>query len=115
VVTLVRPAFSTPVTLLSTAVTGVDEYGNDVRESTATRVDALAVWPRASDELTDARDTVIVGLTAVLPFGTEVRATDRVEYDGRVWEIEGEPGAWGPSPFTGSTAGVEVALRRVEG
>jgi hypothetical protein len=31
---LVQPAFSTPVTLLSTRVTGTDEYGNDVREAT---------------------------------------------------------------------------------
>jgi hypothetical protein len=33
---LVRPAFSVPVVLLSTAVTGRDEYGNDVREATET-------------------------------------------------------------------------------
>jgi head-tail adaptor len=112
---LVRPAFSVPVTLLSTAVTGRDEYGNDVREATETPVDALAVWPRASDEQTQGRDTVIVGLTAVLPYGTEVHATDRLRFDGKVWEIEGEPGVWGPSPFTGNVAGVEVALTRVEG
>ena len=110
-----HPAFSTPVVLLSTAVTSQDEYGNDVRESTETRVDALAVWPRVSDESTQGRNTVIVGMTAVLPYGTRVRATDRVRWDGRVWEIEGEPGVWGPSPFTGNTAGVEVALTRVEG
>lgn len=113
--TLFRPAFSVPVTLLSTAVTGRDEYGNDVREDTATDLDALAVWPRASDEQTQGRDTVIVGMTAVLPYGTVVRATDRLRFDGQVWEIEGEPGVWGPSPFTGNVGGVEVALTRVEG
>jgi hypothetical protein len=112
---LVRPVFSVPVVLLSTAVTGRDEYGNDVREATETPVDALAVWPRASDEQTQGRNTVLVGLTAVLPFGTVVRATDRLRFDGRVWEIEGEPGAWGPSPFTGDVGGVEIALTRVTG
>jgi hypothetical protein len=112
---LVRPAFSVPVTLLSTAVTGRDEYGNDVREATETPVDALAVWPRASDEQTQGRNTVIVGMTAVLPYGTTVHATDRLRFDGKVWEIEGEPGAWGPSPFTGDVGGVEVALTRVTG
>lgn len=118
---LVRPAFLTPVVLLSTAVSGRDEYGNDVRVATRTPVDALAVWPRSSiggassTEDTQGRDTVIVGLTAVLPFGTTVHATDRLEYGGLVWEIQGEPGVWGPSPFTGDVAGVEVALRRVEG
>jgi head-tail adaptor len=114
-VNLVQPRFTTPVVLLSTAVTGQDEYGNDVREATETPVDALAVWPRSSDEQTQGRETVIVGLTAVLPYGTVVRATDRVRFDDRVWEIQGEPGVWGPSPFTGNVAGVEVALSRVEG
>jgi hypothetical protein len=113
--TLVSPAFSVPVTLLSTAVTGRDEYGNDVREATETPIDALAVWPRASDEETQGRATVIVGMTAVLPYGTTVHATDRLRYDDKVWEIEGEPGVWGPSPFTGNVGGVEIALRRVEG
>jgi hypothetical protein len=32
-----------------------------------------------------------------------------------VWEIEGEPGVWGPSPFTGNVGGVEIALTRVTG
>jgi hypothetical protein len=112
---LVRPAFSVPVVLLSTAVTGRDEYGNDVREATETPVDALAVWPRASDEETQGRNTVIVGMTAVLPYGTRVAATDRLRFDGKVWEIEGEPGVWGPSPFTGNVGGVEIALTRVTG
>jgi hypothetical protein len=100
---VVTPAFSVPVVLLSTRVT------------TRARVAALAVWPRVSDEVTQGRDTVIVGVVAILPHGTPIRATDRVEWDGQVWEVEGEPGVWGPSPFTGNVGGVEVALRRVTG
>jgi head-tail adaptor len=113
--TLFRLALSTPVTLLSTAVTGRDEYGNDVRESTETPVDAIAVWPRESDEVTQGRDTVFVGVNVLLPFGTTVHATDRLRYDDKVWEIDGEPGSFGPSPLTGNVACVEVKLRRVEG
>jgi hypothetical protein len=113
---LVRPAFSVPVVLLSTAVTGRDEYGNDVREATETPVDALAVWPRASDEQTQGRNTVIVGMTAVLPYGTTCRMRRTAcGSTGKVWEIEGEPGVWGPSPFTGNVGGVEIALTRVTG
>lgn len=113
--TLARPAFSTPVVLLSTVVAGQDEYGNDVVMGLEVPVNALAVWPRVSDESTQGRDTVIVGVVAILPHGTRVRATDRVRWDGKTWEIDGEPGVWGPSPFTGNVGGVEVALRRVEG
>jgi hypothetical protein len=114
-VNVVTPAFAVPVVLLSTRVTGRDEYGNDVREATRRQVAALAVWPRVSDEVTQGRDTVVVGVVAILPYGTRVAATDRVEWDEQVWEVEGEPGVWGPSPFTGNVGGVEVALRRVTG
>jgi head-tail adaptor len=114
-VSLFSLRFAIPVTVLSTTVTGQDEYGNDVRESTETPVDAVAVWPRSSDEQTQGRETLFVGLNMLLPFGTAVHATDRLRYDDKVWEIEGEPGPHGPSPITGHVACVEVKLRRVTG
>lgn len=110
-----RPPFTFPITILSTAVTGQDEYGNDVRESTETRARAYAVWPRVSDESTQGRNTVFVGINMVLTPDTKLRATDRVRWDGRVWEVEGEPGKHGPFPWTGEEVCVEVALTRVEG
>lgn len=112
---LFKLAFTVPVTLLSTAVTGRDDYGNDVREATETPLRALAVWPRESDEETQGRNMVTVGLNMLLEFGTPVKATDRLRYDDKVWEIEGEPGPFGPSPMTGHVACVAVALTRVEG
>ena len=117
---LVRPRYAVTLTLLRTSVSGQDDYGNDVRESVEVDVPGCAVWPRDSNgsggnELTGTRDTVIVGYSAVLPFGAEVKATDLVRYAGTVYDIDGEPGVWGPSPLTGNVAGVQIALRKVVG
>ncbi|WP_328336729.1 hypothetical protein [Streptomyces violaceus] len=107
-VTIVRPGPSTE-----------DEYGNDIpgppEEIT---VPGCAIAPRGaaavSAELTDARDTVITGLTLYAPYGTEIRATDRIRIDGQLYEVEGLPGSF-RSPFTGSTGPVVAALELVTG
>lgn len=115
-----RPAYAWTLTLLRTAVTGQDDYGNDVLGVVEVDVPGCAVWPRDSNgsggnEITGARDTVVIGYAAILPFGTDVKATDRFRYLGNVYEVDGEPGVWGPSPLTGNVAGVQVALKRVTG
>jgi hypothetical protein len=106
--------FGETVTLLRSTVTGQDGYGNDVRTETEVEVAGCAVWPRGSTEQTAGRATVIVGLTAVLPPGTAVAATDRMRVRGLVYAVDGEPGVW-TSPLTGTEAGTEVALTRVTG
>lgn len=107
-VTIVRPGPPTQ-----------DPYGNDVPGApTEITVGGCAVAPRgeasAADELTDARDTVIVGLTLWAPYGTDIRATDRVRVGGALYEVDGQPGSF-RSPFTGSTGPVVAALELVTG
>src|SRR5690606_21170912 len=74
-VTIVRPGPPTQ-----------DEYGNDV-PGTPVEIDVpgCGVAPRTSSEITDARDTVIVGLTLYAPAGTDLRATDRVRVGGELY------------------------------
>ena len=103
--------FGETVTLLRSEVTGRDGYGNDVRTDTELEVAGCPVWPRGSTEDTQGRDTVITGLTVVMPPGVEVLATDRVRVRGVVYAVDGEPGVW-VSPLTGTAAGTEVALTR---
>jgi hypothetical protein len=92
-----------------------DAHGNNVPgPDVPTPVAGCAVYPRTSSENTDRRDQVVIGLTAVMPYGTDVRATDRVKVDGVIYEIDGEPGVH-ESPLTGAQMGVEVALTRVTG
>lgn len=97
-----------------------DIYGNDVPGAVAEiSVSGCAVAPRdgtgsGPNEIVDARDTVISGLTLYAPFGTDIRATDRVRVGGDVYEVEGRVGSF-RSPFSGSTGPVVVALELVTG
>jgi hypothetical protein len=71
----------------------------------------------ASTERTDLRDTVITGWTLYAPFGADIQATDQVLLpgDARPWQVNGEVGRWGPSPFSNWKPGTQVSLRRVRG
>lgn len=60
------------------------------------------------------RQGVIVGLTMYVPGCSTIDRTSRVEIDGTLYDIEGEPGVWA-DPSDGLVAGVEVALRRAAG
>lgn len=107
-VTIVRPGPPTQ-----------DEYGNDKPGfPVEIPVPGCAIAPRggagSSTELTDARDTVITGLTLYAPFGTDILATDRIRVDGQLYEVEGLPGSF-RSPFTGSAGPVVAALELVTG
>ena len=107
------------VVLHQRVVTGVDGLGNDVYSQTDLAIDNVAVWPvdanaAAGNEVTGARDTVIIGLAALLPPGTPVKATDRVTVRGELHEVNGEP-ADQRSFLTGWHPGVLVSLRRVTG
>lgn len=108
------------VTILRPGPPTEDVYGNDVPGTpTEICVPGCAVSPRDStgagtNEITDARDTVIVGLTLYAPAGTDIRATDQVRVNGELYEVDGQPGRF-RSPFTSSAGPVVVALELVTG
>lgn len=60
------------------------------------------------------REGVIVGLSFFAPIGTPLRHTDTVLIEGIPYEVEGEPGVWA-SPISGTSFGIQAALRRAEG
>ncbi|MFD5221344.1 hypothetical protein ACFWMH_27265 [Streptomyces tendae] len=97
-----------------------DIYGNDVPgPPTEIPVAGCGIAPRdgsgsGSNEMTGARDTVITGLILYAPYGTDIRATDRVRIDGDLYEVDGQAGSY-RSPFTGSAGPVVVALELVTG
>ncbi len=96
-------------------VIGVDQYGNDVKETVTTTIPGCVVWPRTSTEYTDERDTVITGITVIFPPGTDVEAVDAVIVRGDLYEVTGRPFVWAQNPWTNSKAGVQVELREVTG
>lgn len=108
-VTVVRPGTAT-----------TDAYGNDVPgPPTEFDVEGGAVAPRdgntaGPNEIVDARDTVISGLTWWAPPGTDVQATDRARVDGILYDVIGRTGSF-TSPFTGFTGPVVVDLEYVSG
>ncbi|WP_433329967.1 DUF6093 family protein [Spirillospora sp. CA-294931] len=109
------PGYSQQLTIVrAPLVTG---YGNSLTWDwpNASRTPALAaVTPLASTETTGARDEVTTTYTCQAPAGTDVRVTDRVEWDSRTFQVDGEPQAI-PHPLTGAPHHVEFRLRIDEG
>jgi hypothetical protein len=94
---------------------GKDKYGNPL-PGTETTVTGCVVWPRSSTETENHSDTVIVGLAALFPPGTDIKATDQVRRAGddpkdtsKLYSVQGAPGVWD------ADTGVEVALTRGTG
>nr|WP_307818806.1 hypothetical protein [Streptomyces sabulosicollis] len=109
-VTIVRPGASI----------GYDEYGAEIPgPAEEISVPGCGVAPRdgnaaGGNEQTQARDTVIIGLTLYAPAGTDLRPTDQVRVAGVLYDVEGQAGTF-KSPFTGSGGPVVAALERVTG
>jgi hypothetical protein len=99
-----------------TAAGADDRYGDPTAGTeTRTLLTECAVAPRESADVSDAgRRGVIVGLNLYAPYGTDLLHTDQVEVDGVLYEADGEPGQW-KSPLSSWEAGMEIALRRVQG
>lgn len=106
----------TPVTILRAAL--VEGYGGaQVRnwDLAVGRTVFAHVQPSAfvfgSSEVVDRRQISTSVYALDLPAGTDIEATDRVVFDGRVWEVDGEPRRWS---MQGTPHHVEVSARRVE-
>ncbi|MEO3856233.1 hypothetical protein [Acrocarpospora sp. B8E8] len=92
-----------------------DSHGNDVPGAdTEIDVDHVAVWPTGSTEEIQGQDQTSDSLSALLPYGTDVRFTDRARVRGFIYRVTGVPSSWS-SPFTSTRAGVEIRLERVTG
>jgi hypothetical protein len=114
--------FTVPVTLVTRAVTGQDNDGNDVYGQT-TSIVAGVFAPgdangTAANEARDARETVVIGAACYLP-APPPTAVDAVIINGDAYEVDGNPVDWSvqPHPFTGwiPEFPVVVRLKRVTG
>lgn len=77
-------------------------------------VSGCAVWPTTTTETVGGQDTVIWGLTVLMPPGTDVLATDKVALRGVSYDVNGEPALY-ESPLTGTQSGIEVLLKTETG
>lgn len=97
-----------------------DRGGNTVRDwSAASRVtlERLSVQPTfQSENVNEERMSVVTGWRVLSEPGSDVdvRADDRIEYDGVTCEVQGEVGRW-RSPLGGGIHHVEWQMRRSTG
>ena len=94
-----------------------DAHGNAAESWVADVAPTLvhAVAPGASAEaLQTGRDVSKVAWTVYAPTGTVVAARDRIEWQGDLYHVDGEPRDYTHGPF-GRFGGVVLELRRTEG
>jgi hypothetical protein len=62
------------------------------------------VQPVLGAENTVGRDTIVSRWQLFAPDGTDLLATDRVEFQGATYEVDGEPQRWDFPPLSHVTA-----------
>lgn len=86
----------------------------DWTNPTVTTVTGCSVQPASTSLSQDGRVLGIMdGLTAYLPPGTDVKAGDRIGFNGEVYTINGEPRVW--SSPTGRVSAIQLNLQRWSG
>jgi len=74
------------------------DYGTgtqtDWSSSSTTAVDGCSVQPASSDEFTIDQDTFTTRLVAYVPAGADVRAADRIVWNGETYDIDGDVLRW---------------------
>lgn len=105
--------FAIPVTVLKSTVTGIDQYGVDVKTWTP-RATSGAFDPGGSVELVQGQDMVTTSPTVFLPPNDPITAYDRVTVAGLTYEVDGGPNSY-LNPFTGWNPGTVVKLKQVTG
>lgn len=66
----------------------------DWSRASSHEVAGCLVTAGSSTETLDRREAVETTLSCLMPLGADVRAGDRVEWDGRAWQVDGEPEVW---------------------
>lgn len=90
-----------------------DSHGDHTDGASHTQ-GGCAVWPTTSTETVFGQDTVVWGLTVLMPPGADVLSTDTVIVRGVTYLVNGEPSLY-KSPLTGAEAGIEVLLKTESG
>ena len=76
-------------------------------------IEGCSVQPAATSSTTDGRVLgVSENLTAYLPENADVKAGDRIEYDGKIYQINGKPKAW---KAVMNLSNIQLNLSRWEG
>ena len=80
-----------------------------------TRVQGVAPGAQNDESVQPGRDVSEVAWTVYAPAGTLVGARDRIEWQGDLYFVNGEPRDYTHGPFRNFGQGVVIELRRTEG
>jgi hypothetical protein len=110
----VRPYWRDSITRVRAPLV-TDEYGTPTSErdwanATETVIEGCGVYPVAGKEVTEAREAIVTRYKVFAPGGTDLLASDRIIFDGKTYEVDGDVTDW-----TMGSEHVEALLRRVEG
>lgn len=88
-------------------------YGENASAGDDVVITGCFAWPRGSAETGDIANTVVTGMSLVVPPGApEIKPVDEISYRGKRYKVEGEPGEY---RMGGRPKGTIVALERVTG
>lgn len=92
-----------------------DNFGDLQGADTATEVTGCSVQPSSASESTDRGELLITNLTAYLPAGTDIVATDRVSWLGSTYAVNGKPAVWRDELGNIDHVQVQLILREGQG
>lgn len=90
---------------LRIVVRGCSVYPNTVTEKVSSQTGV---------EKVDGQFTVLWGKTVLMPYGTDIRPTDLVEFEGDQYQVNGRPSEW-QGASTGRKSCIEVQLKAASG
>lgn len=102
------------------ATTVLDPYSGEVTGLSWETPDELpipqvGIEPRPSTEPVQlARNSVVSGFTLYVPTGSDIKAADRMQVRGTIYDVDGDVADW-HNPFTGWAAGMVVQTKKVAG
>lgn len=88
-------------------------YARDWENAERTTIRGCAVQPLGGREATVDREFSRTAARLIAPRGTDLAATDRIEVDGAVWEMDGEPQPW--RDLRSKSSHVEAMIKRLQG
>jgi hypothetical protein len=92
-----------------------DLRGNITGSDAGTDVAGCSVQPTAATESTDRGELLVTNLTVYLPAGTDILATDRVQWLGDVYAVSGKPARWRDEAGAEDHVQVELLLKQGQG
>lgn len=92
-----------------------DNWGDPSGTAAELDITGCSVQPVSASESTDRGELLVTNLTAYLPAGTDILATDRVQWLGSTYAVNGKPAVWRDELGNVDHVQVQLLLREGQG